>query len=111
MDLKKFRERRIIVLGDIGLDKYCEGVVERISPEAPIPILNVKEKYNRLGMAANVANNIVALGGFPVLLSVVGSDNSAQDLIKELSNNHIDPIHLKVDSTRPTITKERFLTS
>ena len=110
MDLNKFKEKRIIVIGDIGLDKYCEGVVERISPEAPIPVLSVKNKYIRLGMAANVANNIVALGGFPILLSVIGSDNSAQDLIKELSNNHIDPLHLKVDPTRPTTTKERFLT-
>lgn len=82
----KFKQQTILVVGDIIVDAYCQGSVSRISPEAPVPILDVNKKEHRLGGAANVALNIKGLGAEPILCSVIGKDQGArniQDLMRK----------------------------
>ena len=75
--------KKILIIGDVGLDEYVMGQVRRISPEAPVPVLEVEEEDMRLGLAANVAQNVASLGGVPMLVSVVGEDTGAE-LLKDL---------------------------
>src|SRR5690348_13923395 len=70
----------LIVVGDIGLDEYVMGEVRRISPEAPVPVLEVQTQDSRLGLAANVAQNVASLGGTALLVAVVGNDACADEL-------------------------------
>src|SRR5574344_2172195 len=70
-----FSMQTALVIGDVMLDSYLMGKVERISPEAPVPIINVKQRECRLGGAANVALNVEALGAKPILCSVIGKDS------------------------------------
>jgi len=72
--LERFKTRKILVVGDFMLDEYIEGVVERISPEAPVPIVEAKEVTFRPGGAANVAVNVKSLGGNVTVLGVIGED-------------------------------------
>lgn len=104
-----FGKRKIVVFGDIGVDKYTVGRVTRISPEAPIPIVEVTNTSLKLGLAANVADNISALGGTALLVGVMGDDNSAQDL-KGLLKKSSTPIrYLVTDRNRKTTLKERVV--
>lgn len=73
---EKLRQTRVLVVGDVMLDRYWFGDVDRISPEAPVPVVRVQQVDERLGGAANVARNIAALGAAPVLMGVVGSDEA-----------------------------------
>lgn len=82
-----FDSKKIMVLGDIMLDHYIWGSVERISPEAPVPVLEVKREEYRLGGAANVALNIKTLGAEVVLIGVCGDDDNGAQL-KETLNSH-----------------------
>ncbi len=75
-----FSKTRLLVVGDVMLDRYWFGEVSRISPEAPVPVVHVNKEEVRPGGAANVARNIVALGGKVSLLSVVGTDEAGQTL-------------------------------
>ena len=101
---------KIICLGDIILDTYCDGLVERISPEAPIPILKVEnDKKKDLGGSGNVARNITAAGNKCHLISIVGDDNNGKilkELCKKTKNLTFDLI---VDKTRITTKKQRFV--
>ena len=81
--LPELEGRKILIVGDIGLDEYILGDVRRISPEAPVPVLEVSSEDLRLGLAANVAQNVVSLGGQAVLVAVVGDDSGA-DRLKDL---------------------------
>ncbi len=81
--LKTFNTKKIIVIGDTILDHYIIGVVKRISPEAPVPVIEKKEEFYRLGGAANVALNIESLGGKVSLISVIGDDMSGKTIVKE----------------------------
>lgn len=107
--LSKFKGKRIAVLGDVGIDRYTQGSVDRISPEAPVPIVFVQSEYLKLGLAANVADNILVLGGKPELTGVIGNDKDAQDLCSMLKKKKITGNSLIVDSTRRTILKERVV--
>src|SRR5882724_2200121 len=91
--LKAIRGRKVLVIGDVGVDRYTTGLVERISPEAPVPIVLVEEEKLKLGLAANVADNVQALGGVPLLVGVVGKDRAAQDFKGLLRAAGIRPIH------------------
>lgn len=77
----QFNGLKVLVVGDVMIDAYYFGKVERISPEAPVPVVAVDKKENRLGGAANVAMNLVALGAKPIVCSVVGNDKDGDDLI------------------------------
>lgn len=80
VDFSRFAQSKILVVGDVMLDRYWFGDVSRISPEAPVPIAKINRIDNRAGGAANVARNIAALGGHATLLSVVGDDEAADTL-------------------------------
>ncbi len=101
-------QNRVLVVGDVMLDKYWFGEVQRISPEAPVPIAKIGKTEDRPGGAANVARNIATLGGNVTLLSVVGNDGAAVDLENVLKQYGINSI-LKVDDTISTIVKLRVL--
>lgn len=101
--------RRVLVVGDVGLDRYTIGSVDRISPEAPVPILWVREETFRLGLAANVADNVGSLGGKALLLGVVGKDRTAEDFEKLLKSQNLETGHLVVDPSRRTVLKERLV--
>jgi rfaE bifunctional protein kinase chain/domain len=97
------------VLGDVGVDRYTIGTVERISPEAPVPIVLVTSEQLKLGLAANVADNVQALGGVPLLVGVVGQDAVAADFRKLLRAVKVPSRHLIVDKTRRTVLKDRVV--
>jgi D-glycero-beta-D-manno-heptose-7-phosphate kinase len=108
MRIESFSKKNILVIGDIMIDQYLYGDVERISPEAPVPIVRVKQEENVLGGAANVANNIISLGGNCTLLSVCGDDTNAEVLQKKLQEKKIDHVLVK-DIKRPTTIKKRII--
>jgi len=107
--LSEFRKQHICVLGDVGIDRYTQGIAERISPEAPVPIIFVESEYLKLGLAANVADNIRALGGKAELNGVIGNDQDAKDLIRMLKEKSLSSQSLVVDASRRTILKERIV--
>lgn len=100
--------RRIAVIGDAMLDVYLRGDVERISPEAPVPVVRVRERRMALGGAANVAQNVMALGAECDLVCVVGDDANARELRAMLASLGA-PDHALVRTTRPTTTKTRVV--
>lgn len=108
MNINNIKNQKILVIGDIILDKYIFGDVSRLSPEAPIPILNHEKTDFRLGGAANVANNISSLGGIPYLAGVIGNDKESEILTDLLKKNKITGLNI-IDKSRPTTIKERVL--
>jgi D-glycero-beta-D-manno-heptose-7-phosphate kinase len=104
-----FDKLRVLIVGDVMIDSYIFGKVERISPEAPIPVVNVKRKEIRLGGAGNVAMNIKSLGATPVLCSVVGNDADAKDLINLLTDNGLPTDGIIQSKARITTVKQRVL--
>lgn len=108
--ISRFKNKKILVIGDVGVDEYIMGAVKRISPEAPVPVLDVQEEDKRLGLAANVAQNVKSLGGEPLLVSVVGNDAGAEILNKLLIAAGVQTNNLVVDSSRPTTRKTRVMT-
>lgn len=109
--ISSFRNRKILVLGDIMLDQYTHGNVSRISPEAPIPILHLTNVKMVPGGAANVAFNIASLGGKVFLSGVVGNDERKKSLLALLRNAKINISGITVDSNRQTSLKHRFVTN
>lgn len=105
-----FQEKKILVIGDVGVDEYIMGAVKRISPEAPVPVLEVDHEDKRLGLAANVAQNVVSLGGKVELISVIGSDAGAEILQKLLQQSRVSIDSLILDSSRSTTRKTRIMT-
>lgn len=103
------KDKKILIIGDVGLDEYVLGQVRRISPEAPVPVLEVEEEDKRLGLAANVAQNVASLGGEAMLISVVGDDTGA-NLLKELFKKHgVSWDYMIIDRHRPTTRKTRVM--
>jgi len=107
--LPKFDGAKILVVGDVMLDRYWFGDVSRISPEAPVPVLKVERVDERPGGAANVARNISALGAHATLLSVVGNDEAGICLEKLLKGHHNIAALLHRDNTFTTIIKLRAI--
>jgi D-glycero-beta-D-manno-heptose-7-phosphate kinase len=85
-----FRNLNVLIIGDVMVDSYIWGKVNRVSPEAPVPIVEVEKRENRLGGAANVALNIKALGANPVLCSVVGNDQKGKEFMDLLQAEGMD---------------------
>ncbi len=104
-----FAGKRIAVVGDLMLDRYFWGTVSRLSPEAPVPIVEVEEESIRMGGAANVANNIASLGGTPLLVGVVGNDSGAELMRSLVKEKKFPSTGLVVDATRPTTMKTRVI--
>ena len=103
-----FQEARVLVVGDVMLDRYYHGSANRISPEAPVPVVRVSNQEDRPGGAGNVALNIAALGGAATLVGVVGTDATAEDLGARLSAAGVRCEFL-VSQDKPTITKLRVI--
>jgi rfaE bifunctional protein kinase chain/domain len=107
--LTRMDGKRVIVVGDVGVDEYTWGQVRRISPEAPVPVLEVEREEARLGLAANVAQNIASLGGDCRLIAVCGADSGADQLRGLLREAKVAVDGLVVDATRPTTRKLRVM--
>jgi len=105
----EFAKKRILVVGDVMIDAYLRGKVNRVSPEAPVPIVSLEKEEDRLGGAANVALNLVALGSQPVICSVVGNDNHSKDLQRLLKESAISGEGLVFSSDRQTTVKTRVI--
>ena len=107
--IKKFEGLRVLVIGDVMIDAYLIGHVDRISPEAPVPVVAVQRKDYRLGGAANVALNLQALGAKPILCSVIGTDQEGNDLIQLLENANISCSGIIQSEERKTSSKTRVM--
>jgi len=109
--IQGFESTRIMVIGDIMIDQFVIGQVNRISPEAPVPVVKFQHEEFRLGGAANVAHNIRKLGGSVSLLGVLGSDDAGTQLLAELKRASIDPSDVFSERERTTTRKLRVVTS
>ena len=107
-EIPDFSRANLLVVGDVMLDRYWRGNTSRISPEAPVPVVNVKEVEERPGGAGNVALNLAALGSKASLLSMVGDDAFADKLTQLLTQQHIQS-HMQRVPSLPTISKLRVL--
>ncbi len=107
--IMKFKNKKIAIIGDLILDKYVWGEVERISPEAPVPVIDVSKDEYKIGAAGNVALNIAALGGKPYLFSVIGNDGFGRMVKDLLKKRNINAAGLVVDNTRQTTLKIRII--
>lgn len=107
--MDRFSRLRVLVIGDVMIDRYITGAVERISPEAPVPVVHFQSEENRLGGAGNVALNMVALGARPVLCSVIGNDAEGDQLLDLLPLHHLGTAGMVRSSARPTTLKTRVM--
>ena len=103
----KMAARRVVVVGDAMLDIYLAGDAERISPEAPVPVVTVHTRRAALGGAANVAANVSAIGAECRLVAVIGDDARGDSLRAELAQNRLPDRHIVVAAARPTTSKTR----
>jgi rfaE bifunctional protein kinase chain/domain len=106
--INSFKDKNILIVGDIILDRYIFGKVNRISPEAPVPVVDVTRESFMLGGAANVANNIIALGGKVTVSGVVGKDRPG-DIVRELMTESGINIDGLIEDARPTTVKSRVI--
>jgi len=104
-----FNNKRIAVIGDLMLDVYIWGKVARISPEAPVPVVEVQEESYRFGGAANVGMNIKSLGGTPILIGVIGYDREGTIIDALMEENDFDKDGIIYDDERPTTVKTRII--
>ncbi|HEY2934783.1 MAG TPA: D-glycero-beta-D-manno-heptose-7-phosphate kinase [Acidobacteriota bacterium] len=105
----EFAGKKILVVGDVMLDVFLFGEVCRISPEAPVPVVEVREEVYRLGGAANVARNIRALGGMCLIAGVIGSDDEGDHMIEELGRLQIETAGVVCSRNRKTTKKTRII--
>ena len=113
MDLKKVVERfsraKILIIGDLILDRFISGEAKRVSPEAPVPVVKVKTETYCLGGAGNVANNVVSLLCNVAVCGIVGNDWTAEILLRQLSEKNIDTDGIFTDATITTSIKTRVI--
>ena len=107
--LDNFKNGKILVIGDIMLDKYIWGEVSRISPEAPVQVVNVLKETYEAGGAANVASNVSALSGRAFMVGIAGNDEAKNILIDELQKKGIDTNGIFIDKDKPTTQKVRIV--
>ena len=107
--IQRMQASRIVVVGDIMIDRYVIGETERLSPEAPVPVVTVRERNAKLGGAANVAANVAALGATCSLVGVVGDDADGAAIRQELAVARIDDRHVVTIAGRPTTSKTRII--
>ena len=107
--LERFTGKRVAVIGDLMVDRYYWGTVRRVSPEAPVPVVEVESEQVRLGGAANVAHNIRSLGGEPVLIGLVGNDHPGEVLLDLVREQGFPDHGIVQDPSRPTTIKTRVI--
>lgn len=106
---EKFNSINVMIIGDVMMDSYIWGKVDRISPEAPVPIVRINKKENRLGGAANVALNIQSLGAKPFICAVTGNDKEADEFLALLKEQNLSDQGILKISTRQTTVKTRII--
>jgi len=109
INIDKFKEIRVLVIGDIMLDEYIFGDVKRISPEAPVPIVSLKKRINTLGGAGNVINNLYSLGAKVDVVGILGMDSASSIIHEKFSEMNIDTFGLICTTNRPTTIKTRVI--
>lgn len=107
--IENFKGAKVLVIGDLIMDHFIWGKVKRISPEAPVPVVEVTSESLMLGGSANVVNNIISLGGGSLVTGVVGRDDDGKKFIKFLKDKDIPTDGIVVDSSRPTTVKTRII--
>lgn len=106
-----FKNKKILIIGDVMVDSYLFGNVDRISPEAPVPVVDIIVKQNKLGGAANVASNVINLGGEPILCSVIGNDQKGDLFLSLLKKEKISEKYIYQSDSRITTCKTRIISS
>jgi D-glycero-beta-D-manno-heptose-7-phosphate kinase len=106
-----FNKLQVLIIGDVMIDAYMWGNVNRISPEAPVPVVSVTKKENRLGGAANVALNIQAMGATPILCSIIGDDDHSKTFLSLLKKQQLSAKGIVAIKKRPTTVKTRVISS
>jgi rfaE bifunctional protein kinase chain/domain len=106
--IQDWQNKKIMIIGDVMIDRYHYGNIDRVSPEAPVPILSLNQTQNRLGGAANVALNVKALGAIPYIFGVVGKDNDAFTFFDLIKKESLDEYNIIQDKQRPTTVKTRM---
>ena len=104
-----FQRCKMVVVGDVMLDSYCWGHVERISPEAPVPVVLLDNREERIGGAGNVALNLVSMGAPTTVFSVIGHDEAGDTLVSLMSSQGIDTTHIIRSQGRKTTNKTRII--
>lgn len=107
--IEQFGNKKIVVIGDVMLDKYIWGEVSRVSPEAPVQVVKVEKESYAPGGAANVASNVASLNGVTYMIGLVGDDQANKMLISELKSRQINTDGMIEDKNRPTIQKVRII--
>lgn len=105
----KFSSQNILVIGDVMVDAYLTGRVDRISPEAPVPVINIKKQENRLGGSANVALNLLGLKAHPIICSVIGKDRMGEELLHLMKSKGMSVDGMIQSSERTTTVKTRVI--
>ena len=106
-----FSSKRILVIGDVMVDAYLMGTVNRMSPEAPVPVVDLMKKDERIGGAGNVALNLAALGASPIICSVIGADSESERLVHLFQEANISTDGIYASSNRRTTVKTRVLSN
>ncbi|RFC54556.1 bifunctional heptose 7-phosphate kinase/heptose 1-phosphate adenyltransferase [Brumimicrobium aurantiacum] len=106
---EEFKTKKIIVLGDVMIDAYLSGKVDRVSPEAPVPIINFSKSEDRLGGAANVALNLISLGANVVMSTVIGKDKEAETMLRLMEDQSISTSGIIRSDERQTTVKTRVI--
>jgi D-glycero-beta-D-manno-heptose-7-phosphate kinase len=106
---QSFNKLKVLIIGDLMVDSYVWGIIERQSPEAPVPIVNVQKREIRLGGAGNVVMNIKALGASPIICSVLGNDVMAEAIISIFEENKFETRGVLKSTQRITTVKERII--
>lgn len=109
INIDKFKELRVLVIGDLMLDEYLWGKVDRISPEAPVPVVAVEKKSHTLGGAGNVINNLSAMGAKVFAVGTVGAGPAGRDVLKKLEALSVDVTGVISEPDRPTTRKTRII--
>lgn len=104
-----FKNLRVLIIGDLMVDSYSFGRVNRISPEAPVPVLNLTHRENRLGGAGNVVKNILSIGAKPIICSVIGNDSNGKIILELLKKEDISVEGIILEPNRITTSKERVI--
>ncbi len=107
--LTLFKDKKILIFGDVMIDRYIMGGVNRISPEAPVPVLNLENQEDRLGGASNVALNVQSLGGIPILFSIVGQDETGQRFKELMDQQGLDTHFIFPVRGRKSTIKSRVM--
>lgn len=107
--INRFHKAKILVIGDLILDEFIWGKVDRISPEAPVPVVWVNSESFMPGGASNVASNIAALGGVCSITGVIGNDKNGKTLVEELKRRKVNTSGIVIDGERPTTLKTRII--